>query len=58
MVQTVTENEKGCSKHQLTDTNTARYLYAKFGYPLIKDFTNMVKKNMIMNCPVIIEDVM
>ena len=57
-VQTFTEKEKGYSKRQLTDAKTARDLYAKVGYPLIKDFANMVKKNMIMNCPVIIEDVM
>ena len=58
MVQTVTENEKDYSKRQLTDAKTARELYAKVGYPLIKDLANMVKKNMIMNCPVTIEDVM
>ena len=58
MVQTVTENEKGYSKRQLTDAKTARDLYSKVGYPSIKDFANMVKENMIMNCPVTIEDVM
>ena len=36
---------------------TARDLYAKVGYPSIKDFTNIVKKKMIMNFPVTIEDV-
>ena len=44
MVQTITENEKGYSKRQLTDAKTARDLYAKVGYPSIKDFANMVKK--------------
>ena len=58
MVQTGTENEKGYSKCQLTDAKSERDLYAKVGYPLIKDFANMIKKNMIMNCPVTIEDVM
>ena len=58
MVKTVTENEKGYSNRQLTDTKTVRDLYAKVGYPSIKDFANMVKKNMIMNYPVTIEDVM
>ena len=57
IVQTVTENEKGYSQRQLTDAKTARDLYAKVGYPLIKDFVNMVKENMIMNCPVTIEDI-
>ena len=32
-------------------------MYAKVGYPSIKDFTIMVKENMIMNFPVTIEDV-
>ena len=58
MVRTVTENEKGYRKRQLTDVKTARYLYAKVGYPYIKEFANMIKKNMIMNCPVTIEDIM
>ena len=58
MVQTVTENEKGYSKHHFTNAKTARDLYKKVGYPSIKDFANMVKKNMIMNFPVTIEDVM
>ena len=57
MVQTFTENEKGYSKRKLTDARTARDLYAKVGYPSIKDFANMVKENMIMNFPVTIEDV-
>ena len=57
MVQTVIENEKGYRKLQLTDVKTARDLYATVGYPSIKDFANMVKKNMIMNFPVTIEDV-
>ena len=47
MVQTVTENEKGYSKRQLTDAKTVRDLYAKVGYPWIKDFANMIKENMI-----------
>ena len=57
MVQTVTENEKGYSQHQLTNAKKARDLYAKVGYPLIRDFIIMIKKNMINNCPVTIEDV-
>ena len=57
MVQTVTENEKGYSKRQINDTKTARDLYAKVGYPSIRDFATMIKKNTIINCPVTIEDV-
>ena len=58
MVQTVKENEKGYSKRKLAGAKTARDLYAKVGYPSIKDFANMIKKDMIMNCPVTIEGVM
>ena len=58
IVQTVTENEKGYRNRHLTDAKTARDLYEKAGYPSIKDFANMVKGNMIMNCPVTIEDLM
>ena len=58
MVHTVTENEKGYSKRELTNAKTARDLYVKVGYPSIKDFANMIKTNMIINCPVTIEDVM
>ena len=58
MVQTVTENEKGYSQHQLTNTETARDLYKKFGYPLIREFAIMIKKNMIMNCSTTIKEVM
>ena len=58
MVQTVTENKKGYIKRQIINSRTARDLYKKVGYPSIKDFANMVKKNMIMNCPVTIEDIM
>ena len=43
MVQNLTENDKGYSKRQLTDVNTARDLYAKVRYPSIKGFANMVK---------------
>ena len=58
MVQTVTENENDYSQRQLADTKTARDLYAKVIYPSIRDFSIMITKNMIMNCPVTIEDVM
>ena len=57
MVQTVTENEKGYSQHQLINTKKARDLYAKVGYPSIRDFIVMIEKNMINNFPITIEDV-
>ena len=57
MVQTVTDNDKGYSQRQLVNAKKARDLYAKVGYPLIRDFVVMIKKNMINNCPVTVEDV-
>ena len=56
MVQTVTDNEKGYSQRQLINAKKERSLYAKVGYPLIRDFIVMIKKNMINNFPVTIED--
>ena len=58
MVQTVTENEKGYSQRQLTNAETARDLYEKFGYPSIREFATMIKKNMIMNFSITIKEVM
>ena len=55
MVQTITENEKSYSKRQLTNAKMARDLYAKVSYPSIRDFAIMIKRNMIMNCPITIE---
>ena len=43
MVQTVTDNEKGCSQRQLINAKKARDLYAKVGYPSIRDFIVMIK---------------
>ena len=36
----------------------ARDMYTKVNYPSIRDFIVMIKKNMINNYPVTIEDVM
>ena len=58
MMQTVKANEKGYSKRQLINAKTTMDLYGKVSYTSIKDSANMIKKKMIMNCPVTIEDVM
>jgi Zinc knuckle len=56
-LQTVDENETGYSKRQLDRAKEARSLYAKVGHPSIGDFKAMIKHNMIMNCPITIDDV-
>ena len=53
MVSTVSENEK-CFSQQ---AKAARELYARVGHPSIRDFKNMVKAGMIMNCPITVDDV-
>ena len=58
MVQTVTDNEKGYSQRQLSNAKTSRDLYEKVGYPSIRDFIVMIKKNMINEFTVTVEDVM
>lgn len=57
MVQTVHENESGFSECQVSKAKIARELYAKVGYPSIKDFKLMIVNNMINNCPILVEDV-
>ena len=52
MMQTVTDNEKGYSQLQLSNAKNVRELYAKVGYPSIRDFIVMIKKNIINNFPV------
>jgi hypothetical protein len=56
-VQTVQENESGYSKRQLDRAKEARSLYAKVGHPSTKDFKAMVRNNMIMNCPINVDDI-
>ena len=55
MVQTVIEKYNGYSQRQLINAKKARDLYTNFGYPSIREFIVMIKKNMINNCLVTIE---
>ena len=57
LVQTVQENEEGYSQRQIQDTKKARDLYAKVGYPSVRDFKTIITKNLILNCPVTASDV-
>ena len=57
LIQTVQENKEGYRKRQIKDAQEARDLYAKVGYPSHRDFQKLISENMILNCPVIVEDV-
>ena len=57
MVNTVAENESAYTDRQVAQAKRARKLYGIVGYPSIKDFKAMIEGNLIMNCPVTIDDV-
>ena len=57
LIQTVQEIEEGYSKRQIKDAKEERNLYAKVGYPSPRDFQKLISENMILNCPVTVEDV-
>jgi hypothetical protein len=52
MVNTVAENREGYTKGEYDDVKQARRALGMVGYPSNKDFNNMVRSNMIKNCPV------
>jgi hypothetical protein len=52
MVSTVAENRKGYTQQEYNDAKQARRALGMVGYPSNKDFNNMVRSNMIKNCPV------
>ena len=58
MVQNVTDNEKGDIQRQLINARKTRDLCTKVGYLSIRGFIITIKKNMINNFTIIIEDVM
>ena len=57
LIHTVQDNEEGYSKTQIKDAQEACDLYAEVGYPSPKDFQNLISENIILNCPVTVEDV-
>ena len=57
LVQTVQENEEGYIQRQIQDAKKARELYAKVGYPSARDFHQMISQNLILNCPMTVDDV-
>ena len=57
LIQTVHQNEAGYSQRQLATARSARDLYSKVGHPSVQDFKAMIKNNLILNCPVTLDDI-
>ena len=56
-LQTVEDNKTGFSKRAIQRASKAKELYGIVQYPSIRDFKEMLRHNMIKNCPVKVEDV-
>ena len=57
LIQTVQQNEASYSQRKLATDRRAIYLYSKVGHPSVQDFKAMIKNNLILNCPVTIDDI-
>ena len=57
MVTTVKDNKKKYIKRQYEDATVARKLYHILGAPMIKNCKNILKQNLIKNCPVTSEHI-
>ena len=57
MVQTVKDMSEGYSDIQIWKAKEAREFQAKVGHPSTRDLKNIVKTNMIANCPVTVADI-
>ena len=56
-INTVSGNKEGFTQRQLKGAESAKTLYAKLGYPSMKDFKWVIQSNQIADCPVTVEDV-
>jgi hypothetical protein len=56
MISTVVEQKKMFSQRQIKDVDQARELYRKIGRPDEVEFQNILRKNLIRNCPVTVAD--
>jgi hypothetical protein len=57
MIATVKENREGYTKRQFERAKEARKLYRILGCATLQDFKNILRQNIIANCPVTTEDV-
>ena len=56
-VATVEDNFKNYAVCNIEKTKVVRKLQGIIGYPLTKDFINLVKKNLLPNCPVNVDGI-
>jgi hypothetical protein len=56
-LQTVAENKKVFTKRQIDAADLARELYRKLGRPGAARFMDIIRKNLIINCPITFDDV-
>ena len=57
LLQTVDDNKKGFTPNDVKKADLAKRVYEMVGQSSPRDFYNMIKFNMIQNCPVTIADV-
>jgi hypothetical protein len=57
LVSTVSENRKGYTQRQFVDDKAARRLYHVMGCPGAENFKNLLRQNIIINCPVTVDHV-
>jgi hypothetical protein len=57
LTNTVAENSEGFNQRENDDAKSARRGLGMVGYPSPKDFKNMVRSNMIKNCPITLSNI-
>jgi hypothetical protein len=57
MVSTIKENHEGFTSRKFKEDKEERCALALVGYPSPQDFVNMVRSNIIRNCPVSPSDI-
>ena len=57
LVNTVGENEEGYTKKELQKARLAKRMYILMGRPSYRDFANVIRWNLVRNCPVEYSDV-
>ena len=57
LVNSVAENMLKFTKKEVKDAEVAEQLYTMLGKPSMKDYLNMIRHNLIKDCPVTVKDV-
>jgi hypothetical protein len=57
LVSTVKQESEGFSKRQLEQAKRARDFQGSVGHPSTQDLKNIIKSNLIINCPVTVADI-